>query len=75
MSTAFCGRTLPRSTPFALLFGHLEAFSLPDQSQTIPTHPKAFGPQKGMDLPITEAWLLRRSLVNASNELRCLDTA
>jgi hypothetical protein len=72
MRPDFCGRALSRSTPFTLLPGYLKAFWLPDQAQTIPA---AFGPPKGMDPALAEAWILRDPLVNASKELLFLDTA
>ena len=40
----FLRRSLARSKPFSLLLRHLQAFSLPNQSETVPAHRKAFGP-------------------------------
>jgi hypothetical protein len=74
-STIFCGRAPSRPTPFTLLLEHLEAFSLPNQSETISTDRKTFGPENGMDLPIAEARIALRQLVNSANQLRFLDTA
>ncbi len=69
------GCALASATPFPLLTGDLEAFSFSDQSETISADRSSFGPKNGVDLPIAEAWIALRQLMNATNELRFFDPA
>jgi hypothetical protein len=71
----FVRRALAHSTPFLLLLRHLQAFSLPNQSETVTAHRKAFGPQDGMDLPITEPRISLGQLVDSANQLRFFESA
>jgi hypothetical protein len=66
---------LASATPFSLLASDLEAFSLPDQSKTIPADRKAFALKDGMDLPIAEARIPISQLMNATNKPCFFDPA
>jgi hypothetical protein len=63
------------ATPFSLPPGHLEAFSLADQSKPISAHRHALAAKDRVDLAISEARISLGQLVNAMNELRFFDSA
>jgi hypothetical protein len=66
---------LASATPFPLLAGDLEAFSLADQSKTISPDRKAFASQYGVDLSIAEARIAIRQLMNSTNKPCFFDPA
>jgi len=69
------GGALSWPTLFARLPRHPEAFASVNQAEAISADRKAFGLQNGMNLPVTEARIAFRQLVNAANQPGFLDAA
>jgi hypothetical protein len=66
---------LASATPFALLLGHLQAFSLADQTQPFSSDANASASQQSEDLAVSETRVSPGELVDFLNQRCFFDSA